>query len=209
MTDRSVIIKGSAMSPKIVDKEEKKKAVLLAAREVFAKKGLAASTIDDVARQAGIGKGTIYEYFRSKDDIFFGLFEEMKQELHRRIFEIEVSLPPKEKLRRLVTSALLAFEQWRDFGYILLDFWAMHKDGTSTRIRFDEIYDDARTNVSAVIREGIKTGDFRKVNPQHAASALIAVFDGLLLQWIFNPRSFSLKTMADTVFDLISQGIEQ
>ena len=91
-----------------------------------------------------------------------------------------------------MTSALLAFEQWRDFGYILLEFWAMHKGGTSTRIRFDEIYDDARSVLSALIREGIRTGDFRKVNPGNTASALIAIFDGLLLQWLFNPRSFSL-----------------
>ena len=75
------------MSPKLVDKEEKKKAVLAAARTVFAKKGLASAKIEDVALEAGIGKGTVYEYFKSKDDIFFALFEEMKRELHRRIFE--------------------------------------------------------------------------------------------------------------------------
>ncbi len=194
--------------PRLVDKVEKKKAVLMAARRVFARKGLALTKIDDIAMEAGIGKGTVYEYFRSKDDIFFALFEEMKKELHRRIFEVDGELPPREKLHRLVVSALLAFEEWRDFGYILLDFWAMHKGGTSTRIRFDEIYDDARSALSALIRDGIKSGDFRKVNPTHTASTLIAIFDGLLLQWIFNPKSFSLKTMADTISELIAQGIE-
>lgn len=196
------------MSPKFVDKEEKRKSVLAAARRVFAKKGLAAARIEDVASEAGIGKGTVYEYFRSKDDIFFALFEEMKRELHRRIFEIDGALPPREKLRQLVSSALLAFEQWRDFGYVLLEFWAMHKGGGSARIRFDEIYDDARSILSVLIKEGIKTGDFKKVNPLHTASALIAIFDGLLLQWIFNPKSFSLKSIADTVSDLIAHGIE-
>ncbi len=195
--------------PRLVDKEEKKKELLLAARRVFAKKGLALAKIEDVAVEAGIGKGTVYEYFRSKDDIFFALFEEMKKELHRRIFEIDGSLPPKEKLHRLVRSALLAFEDWRDFGYILLDFWAMHKGGTSTRIRFDEIYDDARTILSALIKKGIKTGDFKKVNAVHTASALIAIFDGLLLQWIFNPKTFSLKAIGDTVSELIARGIEK
>ncbi len=196
------------MSPKVVDKEEKKKTILNAARAVFARKGIASAKMEDVSVEAGIGKGTIYEYFRSKDDIFFALFEQMKIELHRRIFEVDRTLPPREKLHLLIRSALLAFEQWRDFGYILLDFWAMHKGGSSTRIRFDEIYDDARSILSALIREGIKTGDFKKVNPANAASAIIAIFDGLLLQWIFNPKSFSLKTIADTVSDMISVGIE-
>jgi TetR/AcrR family fatty acid metabolism transcriptional regulator len=197
------------MAPKLVDKAEKKKAVLAAARSVFARKGLAAAKIEDVAVEAGIGKGTIYEYFKSKDDIFFALFEEMKRELHRRIFEIDGTLPPREKLHRLVTSALLAFEHWRDFGYILLEFWAMHKGGTKTRIRFDEIYDEARAGLASLIRQGIRSGEFRNVNPGHAASALIAIFDGLLLQWLFNPRSFSLKTMGSTVSELIARGIER
>jgi AcrR family transcriptional regulator len=197
------------MSPRLVDKNKKKKALLMAARRVFARKGFAATKIDDVAREAGIGKGTVYEYFRSKDDIFFALYEEMKIELHRRIFELDHALPPREKLHRLVVSALQAFEHWRDFGYILLDFWAMHKNGASANIRFDEIYDEARSNLSLLIREGIRTGDFKKVNPTDTASALIAIFDGLLLQWIFNPRSFSPRTVADTVFDLICKGIEK
>ncbi len=197
------------MSPRIIDKEKKKKAVLSSARTVFARNGLAAVKIEDIAQEAGIGKGTVYEYFRSKDDIFFALFEEMKKELHRRIFEVGGSLPPKKKLHQLVISALLAFEDWRDFGYILLDFWAMHKGGTSTRIRFDEIYDDARLVLSNLIKEGIKTGDFKKVHPLNTASALIAIFDGLLLQWLFNPKSFSLATIGDTVSDLIARGIEQ
>ncbi len=197
------------MSPRLVDKKEKKKALLMAARRVFARKGFTATKIDDVAKEAEIGKGTVYEYFRSKDDIFFALYEEMKIELHERIFELDNELPPREKLRNLVMSALLAFEHWRDFGYILLDFWAMHKNGASTNIRFDEIYDEARTRLSALIREGIRTGDFKKVNSVETASALIAIFDGLLLQWIFNPRSFSARTIGNTVFDLICTGIEK
>jgi hypothetical protein len=46
------------------------------------------------------------------------------------------------------------------------------------------------------------------VNPEHAASALIAVFDGLLLQWLFNPASFSLKAIGKTLSELIARGIE-
>ncbi|HSQ77554.1 MAG TPA: TetR/AcrR family transcriptional regulator [Nitrospirota bacterium] len=196
------------MSPKLVNKEEKKKAILSAARTVFAKEGFAATKIEDVAREAGIGKGTIYEYFRSKDDIFFALYEEMKIELHRRIFEFDGISSPKVQVNKMITSALLALEEWRDFGYILLDFWAMHKSGTSMKLRFDEIYDDARSSLSVLIKEGMRTGDFKKVNPSHAASALIAIIDGLMLQWIFNPKSFTLKTIAVTVSDIIAQGIE-
>lgn len=197
------------MAPKLVDKAEKKKDILVAAQKVFARKGFTFAKIDDVAREAGIGKGTVYEYFRSKEDIFFALYEEVKAELHRRIFSIDKELPPGEKLRKYLASALLSFDSWRDFSYVLLDFWAVHKRSGSSKVNFDELYSEAREEISAVIKEGIKVGEFKKVNPTHAASLLVGIIDGLLLQWIFNPKSFSLQRIAEDIVEIISTGIRR
>ncbi len=59
---------------------EKKANIIGAAILVFAQKGYAATRIIDVAREAGIGKGTIYEYFSSKEDLFFSVFQQVMQE---------------------------------------------------------------------------------------------------------------------------------
>lgn len=197
------------MAPRFVDKEEKKKNILLAAQKVFARKGFTSAKIDDVAREARIGKGTVYEYFKSKEDIFFALYEEVKAELHRRIFSIDKELPPGEKLRKYLASALLSFEAWRDFSFVLLDFWAVHKRSSSSKVNFDELYSEAREQIASVIKEGIKNGDFKKVNPTHAASLLVGIIDGLLLQWIFNPKSFSLQRISDDIVEIISTGIRK
>ena len=58
------------MAPKIVDKEAKKTQIIIAATQVFSKLGVAKTKMIDIAQAAGIGKGTIYEYFRSKEEIF-------------------------------------------------------------------------------------------------------------------------------------------
>ncbi|HHN64636.1 MAG TPA: TetR/AcrR family transcriptional regulator [Nitrospirae bacterium] len=197
------------MAPKIVDKEEKRKEILSAAMRVFARKGFSASRVIDVAREAGIGKGTVYEYFHSKDEIFLALYEEMKAEFHQRIFVTDKDLPPQERLKRFITSALSAFEEWKDLSHILLDFWAEHRGGGSVDFRFDELYKDARARLAGLIREGIRKGVFRKVNPVHTASLLIAIVDGLLLQWVFNPKSFSLTRIGRDSTDIILKGIEK
>ena len=56
------------MAPKRVDREEKQQAIVGAAVEVFARRGFTAATIEEIARTAGLGKGTVYQYFHSKDD---------------------------------------------------------------------------------------------------------------------------------------------
>jgi len=197
------------MSPIRVDKEEKKRALLSAARRVFAQKGFASTKIEDVAREAGIGKGTVYEYFRSKDDIFFALFEEFKAEFHKRIFVMAPKSPPQERLKKYITSALSAFEEWKDMSHILLDFWAEHKSKSSAHFRFDELYKVARENLSTFIQEGIKKGVYKKVDPAHTASILIAIIDGLLLQWVFNPKSFSLRDIGSDVAAIFLSGIKK
>ena len=62
------------MSPKIVDVEEKKKGIIQAAIGIIARRGLAQTKMEDIAQAAEIGKGTLYEYFKSKDEIFQGAF---------------------------------------------------------------------------------------------------------------------------------------
>ena len=63
------------MAPRIVDREEKARQIIHHASVVFARKGYNATKIDDVAASAGIGKGTVYEYFNSKQDLFLAVFD--------------------------------------------------------------------------------------------------------------------------------------
>ena len=62
-------------------KEDKQKQIIRAAAEVFAQKGFARTVMADIALQAGIGKGTTYEYFKSKEDLFFAVFEWISKEM--------------------------------------------------------------------------------------------------------------------------------
>ena len=67
------------MAPIIVDKELKKQDILVAALKVFARQGIAKTKMIDIAIEAGIGKGTIYEYFRSKEEVIRESFQAFLQ----------------------------------------------------------------------------------------------------------------------------------
>ncbi len=70
------------MAPRSVDKEEKARQIIAHATIVFAERGYNATTIDAIAERAGIAKGSVYQYFKSKTDLFFAVFEAQTQEYY-------------------------------------------------------------------------------------------------------------------------------
>jgi len=95
------------MSPIIVDKKQKKEHILDAALGVFVNKGFSNVVINDIAKVAGIGKGTVYEYFKSKEDLFsellIHLFARHKNYIPK---QWENGTTPEKKLRNLLSSFL-------------------------------------------------------------------------------------------------------
>lgn len=196
------------MSPKIVDKEEKRRSILSAALRVFARQGYGRTTMEEVAKAAGIGKGTIYEYFTHKDDLFFAVYEQARNAFHETIYrEAERQETATGALTAFVAATLTALGQWQEFGFVLLDFWAEHRRGAAVDLRFSDIYAFSREHIAGFIKKGIKSGEFRKVDPALAASALIAALDGLLLQRIFDPATLSRRGEISRMTDLILGGI--
>ena len=88
---------------RIIDKEEKRCDIALAAMDIFCEKGIALTTIDDIAKSAGVAKGTIYLYFKNKEDFAveaMRLFTERELEMMSRVL-LDASLPPLERIRQL------------------------------------------------------------------------------------------------------------
>ncbi len=191
------------MSPKIVDKKAKKQDILEAAMRVFARKGVAKTKMADVAEAAGIGKGTVYEYFNSKEDIFTESFRyfmlQVETVIARRLLKI---YDPLEKLDAIIDGWVEAMQQSPTaFPAIMMDFWAegvRHKENTAA---FDlkEMYDKSREMMVRIIEEGIAKGIILPVNSTIAASILIGAMDGLMLQWIMDHNLFELNEAAEVL----------
>ncbi len=203
------------MTPRVVDKDTKKQEILLAALEVFSRKGFAKTKMIDVAEAAGIGKGTIYEYFRSKEQVFaetFHFFMQKSELLLQNAFS--KTDDPVEKLRIFIEIGLVQLlEDSGEFMSITMDFWAEGIRAKSTKImdlfNLKELYDHYRTLINDVLQEGIQSGVFKPINTLNTASAIIAAMDGLMLQWILDPTLFDLKKVAEDFTTGLLNGIKR
>lgn len=87
------------MSPKIVDKQKRKREILAAAFELFVEKGYHKTTLGDIARAAGMGQGTLYYYFPAKEQIFWGVYEQLMSDIEAVMLEqITIFQSPQEQL---------------------------------------------------------------------------------------------------------------
>jgi AcrR family transcriptional regulator len=180
--------------PIIVDKEKKKAAILEAAIRVFSRQGLRKTKISDIAEEAGIGKGTVYEYFKSKDEVFaasFGYFlERLEEIIARRLFRIR---DPLEKL-------LAYFQSWTDvlegkskeYMEIVLDYWAegIREREESQLINMETMYEENILVLETILAECVADGKIRPVNTRIIASVMLGALDGILLQMVIFKPSF-------------------
>lgn len=203
------------MSPKIIDKVEKKQEILKAAIRIFAQNGVVQTKMTDIAEAAGIGKGTIYEYFRSKEDIFAEAYNHIFLNTEHRIAEVlESPIQPEEKLRNFmsVTMEELLVKDRGEFAGIMMSFWSEGIRNKNEKIMeiidLKKIYSDFRIMIVSILEEGMKKGQFRQMDTRITASVIIGAMDGILLQYIMDRNLFSPEKAIEALLDSLLRGIK-
>lgn len=199
--------------PKKIDKEKKKDMILRAAMKLFARQGIAETKMEEVAEAAKIAKGTIYEYFKSRDELlnlsFNYLLVLINQLVRQRMTE---SSSPDEKIRAgflayLDTEALGIGE----YAELFPDLWSYglrgHESETETSFDLSWIYHQFRQQYSEALKSGIETGIFRPIDTDSLASSITAAADGLYLQWMSDREKFDLRKNAESFIDSFLSGI--
>ena len=202
------------MSPKLVDKEKKRIQILQAAMEVFARQGFVNTKIEDITRAASIGKGTIYEYFQSKQEIFSEAYHFMFSGMEESITEhLNSTDNPEQKLVLLITSMTdFILEHRYEFAEIIMDFWAegvRRKDPEMLKIiDLNHLYQVYRDLISQILKDGIQKGTFKECDTHSLASVLIGALDGLMLQWMIDKGSIDLRKLTQALIQSLFEGIK-
>ncbi len=200
------------MTPKIVDKEEKRHHILEAAIRVFAKLGLPNAKMIHIAEAAGIGKGTIYEYFKSKEELFQAAFhafiDQAMTYLNKKVKNIN---DPEEKLRMyFIAWTEILDSDLLEFMDIVLDMWAaglrLHEG--QDKFHLSEMYREYRIQLTDILEDGIRKGVFKSVNTTITASLIIGTLDGLMIQWIMDRNIYQLKEAILQMSDIIISGLK-
>ena len=185
----------------------KYEAILRAAIKVFGRCGFFNAKVADVAREAGVADGTVYLYFKNKDDILVSIFNHVMDEAltsgRSRLSEIE---DPVEKLRRIVHAHLDRFERDRDLAVV---FQVELRSST----KFMEQFSATKVTeyldlIGSVIEEGQKRGLFRTgLNTKIVAKVLFGAVDEMATNWVLSRRRYSLAATADPLLDIILNGV--
>lgn len=191
---------------------EKRPLILQAATEVFAEQGFVAATVAEIAQRAGIGKGTVYEYFSSKDELLFAVFEWMNERILKR-FEALLAEEgtTRERLQRMLGIAAEVTCEQVEMQAVVLDFWAASR-GTKSEERYNqacvESFRTYRQLAADVIREGQTAGELNPaIDAEATAVMMVAAIDGLGVQ-IFFDRELDPARLIDNFSEVLLTGLE-
>ena len=184
----------------------KRDAILRAAIDVFAGRGYFNAQVADVARAAGVAAGTVYLYFRSKDDLLISIFERgMRDALAEARAVVADRDDPRERLRRFARLHLERLGRDRNLAIV---FQVELRQSTKFMERFSStLLRDYLGLIRSAITDGQRVGIFRTdVKPTVAAKALFGALDEMATNWILSRRRYSLEADADAVVDLFING---
>src|SRR5437763_10378083 len=186
---------------------DKRQAILRAAIKVFANSGYFNSKVADIAREAGVADGTVYLYFKSKEDILHSIFDRSVEEaLGSAREQIKRVSDPKEKLRRIALLHLERLGADRDLAVV---FEVERRGSTKFMEEFSAAgFAEYLDLLRQIIEAGQRSRVFRKdLNAKVAAKILFGALDEMATNWIISHRNYKLEPMADVVMDVFLNGV--
>lgn len=203
------------MSAKVIDKEQRKREIALVALDLFAEQGFETTSISSVAKAAGIGKGTVYEYFSSKEELISNAFmawldSMMGEELEELLLNIK---NPEERLRKCVQTMMEPFiSDERTVKLTLAMFQMMLKDDTffSEQPQVVKIFQAMRKLFVDILLEGVSQGVFKPEIARDAekiAINLFAYLDGIAVHYFLNKDEIDLMPQVNFYLDHLVENL--
>jgi AcrR family transcriptional regulator len=194
---------------KEVLKEFRTAELLEAARRVFAKKGFHAATVDDIAAAAGVAKGTVYLYYRSKQEVYWGALEHGITELHKEIqTRLAAEGTPENKVRAFIAIKVAYFEKNRDFFRIYFsELGSGFSHPAQMPRRFEGMYLEQARLLEAALQQGVKRREIRHIRTDTAAVAISDLIRGIIVQRLLGWSKKDVESDINFIFDLVWRGI--
>jgi TetR/AcrR family fatty acid metabolism transcriptional regulator len=194
----------NSVRPVVADKRE---AILRAAITVFAHNGYFNAKVADVAREAGVADGTVYLYFKSKEEILHSIFD---RSVDAAVAEVKKQLvpisDPREKLRQIARLHLERLGADRDLAVV---FQVELRGSTKFMEEFSASgFAEYLTLIRTTFEEGQRVGLFREdLNAKVVSKILFGALDEMATNWILSKRRYKLAPLADQVLDIFLNGV--
>ncbi|HID92614.1 MAG TPA: TetR/AcrR family transcriptional regulator [bacterium (Candidatus Stahlbacteria)] len=189
-------------------KVEKRDIILKVAQNLFARYGLKKTTVDEIARDARVSKGTIYHYFKSKEDIFSAVVERESKILKDKIKEaIEKEDPPQKKLRAFVLTKIHYMRELVNLYNVTKDIVTEVLPQLETARK--SYFDDEIKIVKEILTEGVEKRIFTIKKIDLTALAMISALKGLEYPWVMHGKSIDIEESIDALLEILFKGIQK
>ncbi len=194
---------------KRVEKNDKYQQILEAAIKVFARQGFYQSTVAQIAKEAGVADGTIYLYFKNKDDILVQFFNyKTKQVFDSFRTEVARADSSLEKLRFLIRRHLKEFQHNREMAVVYQV--ETHQNSRLAEPQIREMSKMYRDLISEIVEQGQQEGSIRRdLYVGLVKRFIIGAVDEVINTWLHSDDQYDLVSMADPLVELFIKGIGQ
>jgi TetR/AcrR family fatty acid metabolism transcriptional regulator len=193
---------------KINPKAARRDRIIDSALKIFAEKGFQDATISEISKAAGVSDATVYEYFKSKEELLFAIPQEITEEAITETLRILPFLRGVEsKLRAIVQSYMVLYEKNPEYSALIMLHLKTNRNFLKTKA-YEVIRTAARTLLSC-IQEGIEDGTFKKdTDPYLVRSMILGTIEHLCTRMHLLGTPSNLTEHIDPLVDLILDGIK-
>lgn len=190
-------------SPKLIRKNK----IIQTALVIFAEKGFQEATVSEISKAAGVSEATVYEYFKTKEDLLFAIPEEITEEAFNEWGKVLPYLRGTEaKLRAIVQGYMTLYENNPPYTALVLIQIKVYKNFLKTRAY--KIIQDVSRLLLGCIQEGIDNGSFKKdTNPFLVRSMILGTIENLCIRRHLLGKPSNLVEQVDPMVDVILSGI--
>ena len=185
-----------------MDHETKKEELIReAAIRLFSRNGFYNTRTEDIAHEAGVAVGTIYNYFANKEEILLAIFKtdfEERMQLFRKLLESDLSVP--EKIRRILEEHFHRLQERGDLAQLLLQ--ERFNPGPGFRTKLRELYREMLARVEKLIQEGMEHNWVRTCHPKIIAYALFGVVESISVYALTYPEEAAQGILSDAPAEL-------
>jgi len=193
------------MSPKPDVSAERKQQIFEAAVTCFGQQGYHLTTMDDIAAESGLSKGSLYWYFSSKKELFLYLFSVMMEETSDTWEQIVNSenLTATEKLRNTLSMFGPMMEEWAPFFGVMLEAWGQTRFDEDVEALMHNFYKPYIAIMTQILQEGVDSGEFHVISPEATAAVILSLYDGMSLAKGMNILDIEWQLLADAAMELV------
>ena len=186
--------------------KDKREAIIAAAERIFSRKGFFQAKVEEIAAEAGVGKGTVYEYFSSKEDVFKEMVIHITQDIKLDFLGKDDFASSTEEIKKIIEENLKFVRKHKSMARMLMQEHMTVSDEVFQYMK--EIKNEGLKSLEDIIVDGIKKGEFRQdINSMVTAHLILGAIMSLSGDIIQGDDAISVMDLTDNVIEMMLYGI--